>query len=320
MKLQTQIPLTKANHQIDYASKLFLLGSCFSENMGAKLDYYKFQTVQNPFGILFHPLAIENLISRAIKKQLYSENEVFFLNDRWYCFDAHSSVSDISKEKLLENLNKQLKVVQKNLQKATHIIITLGTAWTYTAKPTGKTVANCHKVPQKEFDKLLLSVDEITSSLQRTVNQIETMNKNVQLIFTISPVRHLKDGFVENQRSKSHLITAVHNLLGVPSFGAKGYYFPSYEIVMDELRDYRFYAADMVHPNELAIDYIWEKFREVWISDAVRAIMKKVEEVQRGLRHRAFNPKGLEHQKFRIALQDRIAYLKDTYPFMEFDS
>ncbi|MFD0798687.1 GSCFA domain-containing protein [Maribacter chungangensis] len=320
MKLQTQIPLTKADHQIDYASKLFLLGSCFSENMGAKLDYYKFQTVQNPFGILFHPLAIENLISRAIKKQFYSENEVFFLNDRWHCFDAHSSVSDISKEKLLGNLNAQLRVTQKKLQEATHIIITLGTAWTYTANETGKTVANCHKVPQKEFNKLLLSVDEITFSLQRIAHQIETVNKNAQLIFTISPVRHLKDGFIENQRSKSHLITALNNLLGDPSFGARGYYFPSYEIMMDELRDYRFYAADMVHPNELAIDYIWEKFRTVWISDAVRAIMKKVEEVQRGLRHRAFNPEGLEHRKFRVALQDRIAYLKDTYPFMEFDS
>ena len=322
MKLQTQIQLNKAANQIDYSSQLLLLGSCFSENIGAKLHYFKFRTLQNPFGILFHPLAIENLISRAIKKEYYTENELFYLNERWHCFDAHSSLSDVSKEQLLERLNAHLATTEAHLRKSTHIIITLGTAWVYREKESVKTVANCHKVPQQEFVKHLLSVAEIISSLQRTVQEIQSINKKAQLVFTISPVRHLKDGFIENQRSKSHLITAIHDIVNSPSLGG-GWgedYFPAYEIMMDELRDYRFYDRDMVHPNQMAIDYIWEKFVEVWVSNDAKEVMKKVDKIQKGLRHRPFNAKGLEHQKFQKSLQEKIADLQLGYPFMEFSS
>lgn len=318
MKLQTKIPLIKAGNQIDYNSQLLLLGSCFSENIGAKLNYFKFQTLQNPFGILFHPSAIENLVTRAIKKDYYTEEELFFLNERWHCYDAHSSLSDVHKERLLENLNAQLVQTEEQLSKATHISITLGTAWVYRRKETGKTVANCHKVPQKEFDKRLLTVAEIASSLQCTVSQIQNINKNAQVIVTISPVRHLKDGFVENQRSKSHLITAVHQLLEVSHLGVKGFYFPAYELIMDELRDYRFYERDMVHPNQLAIDYIWEKFVGVWISDDTKETMKKVEEAQKGTQHRPFDPNSGGHQKFQNSLQQKIDDIKKAFPFMEF--
>lgn len=318
MKLQTKIPLTKADNQIDYNSQLLLLGSCFSENIGAKLNYFKFQTLQNPFGILFHPSAIENLVTRAIKKEYYTEEELFFLNEHWHCYDAHSSLSDVHKEKLLENLNAQLVQTEEQLSKATHISITLGTAWVYQKKETGKTVANCHKVPQKEFDKRLLTVAEIAASLQCTVSQIRNINKNAQVIVTISPVRHLKDGFIENQRSKSHLITAVHKLLEASHLGGKGFYFPAYEVIMDELRDYRFYETDMVHPNQLAIDYIWEKFVGVCISDDTKETMKKVGEVQKGTQHRPFDPNSEAHQKFQNSLQQKIDDIKKVFPFMEF--
>ncbi|WP_396636894.1 GSCFA domain-containing protein [Maribacter sp. R77961] len=319
MKLQTQIPLTRANNPIDYSSQLLVLGSCFSENIGAKLDYFKFQTVQNPFGILFHPLAIENLISRAVKKEYYSADDLFFLNERWHCFDVHSSLSDVRRDALLENLNAQLVRTENQLRLATHILITLGTAWVYQKKQTGKMVANCHKVPQKEFKKHLLTVNEITASLQRSVQHIESINKKAQLIFTISPVRHLKDGFIENERSKSHLITAIHTILSIPPSGARGIYFPSYEIMMDELRDYRFYKMDMIHPNTLAIDYIWEKFSKVWISDDAQVTVKKVEEIQRGLRHRPFNPNSEQHQRFQESLKEKISYIKKEHPFMTFE-
>lgn len=321
MKLQTQIPLTEANNQIDYSSQLLILGSCFSENIGVKLDYFKFQTVQNPFGILFHPLAIENLITRAVKKEYYSLDDLFFLNERWHCFDAHSSLSDVDRDTLLESLNTQLVETKNQLRQASHILITLGTAWTYQQKKNGKTVANCHKVPQQEFDKHLLTVDEITASLQRTVQHIESSNKNVQLIYTISPVRHLKDGFTENQRSKSNLITALHNCLNSPSLGGgRGQgYFPSYEIMMDELRDYRFYTKDMVHPNDLAIDYIWERFQQVWISQTAHATMKKVDEIQKGLQHRPFSRASEQHQKFMRSLQDKKKTLQDEFSFMSFN-
>jgi len=219
MNLQTKILLTKAENQIDYDSQLLLLGSCFSENIGQKLECFKFQSIQNPFGILFHPLAIENLVKRSVERRKYTSEEVFFENECWHCFDAHSALSDVSKENLLEKLNAGLKETSDQIIKATHIVITLGTAWVYRKIETNSIVANCHKVPQKTFSKELLSTEEIQKSLENTIQSIQAINKNVQFIFTVSPVRHLKDGFVENQRSKSHLIAAIHNQIISPSSG-----------------------------------------------------------------------------------------------------
>ncbi|MFS4417486.1 GSCFA domain-containing protein [Maribacter sp. 2307ULW6-5] len=319
MKLQTQVPLKKANRPMDYNSRPVLFGSCFSQHIGAKLRYFKFRSFENPFGILFHPLAIENVIFRALKNQGYTPAELFFGNDQWHCFDAHSALSDVSREKLLERLDQQLRETEQRLLGASHLIITLGTAWTYEHIEQGKTVANCHKVPQKEFRKSLLSVAEIRDSLQRMVHQVKTVNPAVQFIFTISPVRHLKDGFVENQRSKSHLIAAVQEVLHAPSFNAGGAYFPAYEIMMDELRDYRFYDTDMLHPNTLAISYIWERFKSVWIADHALGVMERVDQVQRGLGHRPFNAGSARHQEFQAVLATKIRALKEDFPFMVFE-
>ncbi|MEJ1224094.1 GSCFA domain-containing protein [Sediminicola sp. 1XM1-17] len=314
MKLQTFVPLEKAQQPIGYDSHILTLGSCFAEHMGNKLEYFKFQAVQNPFGILFHPLAIENLITRAILEEPYAKADVFFLNERWHCFDGHSILSDASQEILLERLNIGLEQIREQIKMASHMVITLGTAWVYRNKVSNKVVANCHKVPQKEFIKELLSVDEVASSLERMIGLLRSNNTGVQLIFTVSPVRHLKDGFVENQRSKAHLISAIHLVSG------KGFvsYFPSYEIMMDELRDYRFYGLDMVHPNELAITYIWEKFKESWIQEAAYPIMEKVEEIQRGLQHRPFDPNSAQHLTFLRSLEQKMNALKQSYPFMDF--
>ena len=311
MKLQTIIPLKPVENQIDYNSQVLILGSCFAENIGEKLDYFKFQSLQNPFGILFHPLAIEKLIIKAIKKEAYSEDDVFFLNERWHCFDAHSDLSNPSKTNLLEQLNLGLEKTIQQLIKATHIVITLGTAWVYRKKETNAVVANCHKVPQNEFSKELLTVSEIQKSLENSVRNIQAINKNAQFIFTVSPVRHLKDGFVENQRSKAHLLAAIHQI-GETS------YFPSYELMMDELRDYRFYAKDMIHPNEIAIDYIWDKFVEMWILPIAHPIMDKVAAVQKGLKHRPFNIESEQHQQFLKSLEKKIMYLQQQYSFMNF--
>ena len=314
MKLQTQIPLKKAENQIDYNSQLVVLGSCFANNIGDKLAYYKFRALQNPFGILFHPLAIENLISRAIQEESYTGEEVFFLNERWQCYDAHSDLSSVAKEDLLGSLNSGLSKTKLYINKASHIFITLGTAWTYQLKESGKEVANCHKVPQLAFKKELLSIEKIVQSLEAIVHQIQTINTKTQIVFTISPVRHLKDGFVENQLSKAHLISAVHQILK----NGKALYFPSYELMMDELRDYRFYGNDLVHPNDLAITYIWEKFVSVWIAQEAWPTMEKVAAVQSGLNHRPFNPESLKHQEFLKALDQKITYLQKKYPYMKF--
>jgi hypothetical protein len=320
MKLQTQIPLSPSENQIKYSSRIVLLGSCFSENIGKKLEYYKFQTLQNPFGILFHPLAIENLIARAIDGYSYTQDDLFLANERWHCFDAHSELSSGSKEVMLKKLNDALTNTTKALKEASHIMITLGTAWVYEHKERNAVVANCHKVPQKEFRKKLLSQTEIKSSIKRVIESIKKINPKAQIIFTISPVRHLKDGFVENQRSKAHLIVAVHEVLDSLSLGGgQGEaYFPSYEIMMDELRDYRFYERDMVHPNQLAIDYIWEKFKKVWISESAEPIMGRVAEVRKGLQHRPFDPSSEGHKRFLRLLEDKKNALQKVYPHMRF--
>ncbi|SHM83991.1 GSCFA domain-containing protein [Polaribacter sp. KT 15] len=316
MIFQTQIPIKREdNNLISYHSKALLIGSCFSENIGNKLAFYKFQTQQNPFGILFHPKAIENLISRAINSKFYTENELVYNNERWHCFDAHSSLSASDKKTLLDNLNLALKSTKSYLENASHILVTLGTSWVYRYLENDCIVANCHKIPQKKFSKDLLSVDEITSTLKKITSLIKSINKNANIIFTVSPVRHLKDGFVENNRSKAHLISAVHAT--VNSY-MNSYYFPSYEIVVDELRDYRFYSEDMIHPNNMAINYIWEKFTATWFSEDSKPIMKDVETIQRGIAHRPFNGASEEHQKFLKNLHLKKAQLTKKLPFIKF--
>tara|TARA_R110002012_G_scaffold322109_1_gene555992 strand:+ start:15004 stop:15957 length:954 start_codon:yes stop_codon:yes gene_type:complete len=317
VKLQTQIPLAKADHQIDYNSQLLLLGSCFVEHIGDKLHYFKFQTVQNPFGILFHPVAIEHVVFRAVHQKQYTEEDVFFLNERWHCFEAHSDLSSSSKEQLLLQLNQGLDKTLEQLKKATHIVITLGTAWVYETRLSNTIVANCHKVPQKEFSKKLLSVEAIEMSLTHTIALMNSVNDTLQFIFTVSPVRHLKDGFTENQLSKAHLMAALHKIIQAPPLGLRGL-FPSYEIMMDELRDYRFYAEDMIHPNSIAIQYIWEKFNYVWISKAAQSTMLEIDSIQKGLQHKSFHPDSEAHQQFLKNLETKMQSLQKQLPFLKF--
>ena len=306
MNFRTNIQLQKERNQIDYNAKLLLIGSCFSENISKKLDYFKFQTFSNPFGILFNPKAIENLITKAINSEKYTENNIFNLNERWHCFDAHSNLSAVSKNNLLNNLNRAIQQTNKQLSEASHIIITLGTARVYRFIETDTIVGNCHKVPQKKFLNELLTVDEITASLENTCALIKDVNPTATIIFTVSPVRHLKDGFVENAQSKAHLLAAIHKIVDIRK---QLHYFPSYEIMLDDLRDYRFYDNDMIHPNQTAINYIWELFKNVWIDERSTKIMNEVEAIQKGLKHKPFNPNSKKHQQFLATLNSKIELL-----------
>jgi len=316
MNLQTKITLQPQKFsQIDYNSKVLLLGSCFSENIGAKFNYFKFQSAVNPLGILFHPLAIENLITRAINKDYYLDSDLYYNNEQWCCLDAHSKLNNTSKEDLLTELNIEIDNTHQQLQDATHIVITLGTSWVYRHIASDRIVANCHKLPQKAFLKELLSVAQITESLDAIVMLVRSVNPEVTFLFTVSPVRHLKDGFIENTRSKSHLLAGIHSLIEPRK---QLYYFPSYEIMMDELRDYRFYNADMLHPNEVAVDYIWEKFRTVWISEEASKTSELVGSIQAKTLHRPFNPNSEAHQKFLSKLQVEIDQLRSKYPNISF--
>jgi len=316
VKLQTQIPLQKQkNNLIDYKSNILLLGSCFVENIGSKLEYYKFKNLQNPFGILFHPLAIERLIANTINNKFYIEDDVFFQNDQWHCFDAHSKLSNSSKEALLNDLNSNIKSTNKQISESTHVIITLGTSWFYRHIETDSLVANCHKVPQKQFLKELLPIDVISQSLDTIVGLIKSVNLEATIIFTVSPVRHIKDGFVENTQSKAHLISAIHQVIEPRN---QLYYFPSYEIVLDELRDYRFYKEDMLHLNTTAINYVWEKFQQTWINESATKTMSNVETVQKGFQHKPFDQNSKAYQQFLQSLEDKKQVLKLHFPHIVF--
>ncbi|WP_456314675.1 GSCFA domain-containing protein [Pseudomonas shirazensis] len=319
MQFRTQIPISKSINSIDYNSKILSLGSCFAENMADKFDYFKFQNETNPFGIIFNPVSIEQIIERTVEQKWFTEKDVFFYNERWHSFETHSDLSNSDRQELLETLNKAIEITNKQLKQATQIIITYGTSWIYRNIESNAIVANCHKIPQKQFSKELLPVDIIEKSIQNTIDLIQTINPDINFIFTISPVRHIKYGFIENQWSKSHLFTALHQIL--KTYNSKiitSNYFPSYEIMMDELRDYRFYTEDMLHPNQVAIDYIWKRFSENYISESTTLIMQEVDEIQKSLRHRSFNPESEQHQKFLAKLQQKINLLGEKLPHIKF--
>lgn len=292
---------------------MFLLGSCFAENIGDKFEYYKFQNYVNPFGILFHPVAIHNLVAKALQGKKYTDEDVFLNNEQFHSFDAHSKLSQSTKSLMLHQLNAASQKTGHYLKQSSHVIITLGTAWVYKYLETNKVVANCHKIPQQQFKKHILSVQDIVHALQSIISQVKQVNPNVNFIFTVSPVRHIKDGFIENTQSKSHLITAIHQVLDNQS-----HYFPSYEIMMDQLRDYRFYNDDMIHPSNKAVQYIWDSFKEVWFDDTTEKTMQTVALIQKGLQHKPFNASSEAHIKFLEQLVAKQEQLQKQFPFIKF--
>ncbi|MGJ8667341.1 MAG: GSCFA domain-containing protein [Patiriisocius sp.] len=315
MKLTTTIPLSKERNQIDYKSKVLLLGSCFAENIGEKLEYFKFQNLINPFGILFHPVAIEKLITRAINEVEFTEKDIFFQNEQWHCFEVHSSLSNADKDIFLSKLNTALVGFKNYIIEASHIILTLGTAWVYREISNDTVVANCHKIPQKKFIKELLSPDDVSDVLLGIEALIRDVNPNCTLIHTVSPVRHIKDGIVENSRSKAHLIAGTQEIVEPRKHN---HYFPSFEIMTDELRDYRFYGEDLIHPNNTAISIIWEKFKTIWIASETEPLQNKIDIIQKGLQHRPFNPQSEGHIKFEKDLHLKISEVKERFPWIDF--
>lgn len=318
MKLQTQIPITPQENQIDYSSKVLLLGSCFTENIGAKFTYFKLDCLVNPFGIIFNPISIERLIIRALAKENFTDKDIFYHNEQWHCYEVHSALSNGDKEEFLNELNTKLDLLSKYIKKATHIIFTYGTSWVYKTKQDKTVVANCHKISQKEFDKKILSVEMIARSITNVCNEIKKENNAVNFISTVSPVRHLKDGFVENTQSKANLVVAIHNALSPQAQSGDLHYFPSFEIMLDELRDYRFYKQDMLHPNETAITIIWEKFKQTWIVSETETTLQEVASIQRGLAHKPFNENSEAHKVFKRNLQVKIKRLQAQFPKIKF--
>ena len=316
MKFRTEINIPKQKRQINYNSEIVLFGSCFTENIEKHFNFYQFKNNSNPHGILFHPIAIENSINDCIENKKYQEEDLFYFNDLWLSFNHHTKFSSENKKDILDDINNQIQQTNLALTKASHILITLGSSWVYRLKDSERFVANCHKIPQKKFQKELLSIHQVVKSLESSIAKINSVNPNIIILFTVSPVRHLKDGFVENNLSKAHLISAIHQIIDYK----QTFYFPSYEIMMDDLREYRFYKSDMLHPNEIAMEYIWEKFKDSWIDPNSFHLMQEIENIQRSLQHKPFNKFSKKHQEFIQKTESKIKAIQIKYPHIKFSN
>ncbi len=304
LSFRTKSQYIEETNQIDYSSQIVLFGSCFTEKIGEKLDYLKYKSSTNPYGILFNPISIENAILECIENKNYTEKDLIFHEEYWHSFNHHSDFSSMESKLVLEKINSSIKKAHCDLKNASHIIITYGTAWVYEYLDTKTKVANCHKIPQKKFAKKLISPEEIEKSISSIKEAIKKLNPNSTVIFTLSPVRHLKNGMVENSLSKACLLTAIHK-----SIDKSSRYFHAFEIMMDDLRDYRFYSDDMIHPNALAVTYIWSVFKEIWISKKTNETSRRIEDIQKSLNHRPFNTQSKEYNKFKEKLTKKITLL-----------
>lgn len=301
MKLSTVVPVETSISLIDYDSKIVLLGSCFTENIGARLSYFGFCTTVNPFGIIFNSTSLRALIDRAVTRIAFTQEDC----TEYFSYLAHSDLNASSPDQLLTKLNDAREVLENAIKNATHLFITLGTAWVYRHIERNMIVANCHKQPQKKFTKELQTIETITSDLNQISQHVKSIKKDVSITYTLSPVRHIKDGFINNQRSKARLHEAIHSHLE----RTNETYFPAYEIAMDELRDYRFYKRDMVHLNDVGIDFIWSRFGESGINTNTITQQKAVEKYRKLIQH-----KPTDHQAHKIQVQKMKEELLRKFP------
>lgn len=305
---RTVVNFPKPNFEIDFNSNLMFVGSCFTENIGSKFEELGFNADINPFGIQYNPASILNGFDILQQNNFFSEKHLNYNNEKWFSYMHHSIFSDSDKNKCLEKINSRIEKTSAFLKTTNYIFITLGTARIYKLKSSNEVVSNCHKIPAKEFEKILLTHDEIVQSFTRFFQKLLEINKNVKIIFTVSPIRHWKDGAIENQISKSILFVAINELKN--KFD-NIYYFPAYEIMIDELRDYRFYDDDMLHPSKIAVDYIWSRFSENYFSNETQNLITEISKIIISKKHRPFNANSESYKNFLATNNQKINELID---------
>jgi GSCFA family len=315
MDFQLPLHIKPLPQPIRYTDYLMLMGSCFTEHIGGRLDELKFNTLQNPNGILFDPISVCNSLVSYIEQKEYNATDLFYLNELWQSWQHHSKFSGIDKMVVLNTINHCQQQAHFFLKKASWLIITLGSSFSYHLVENNMPVANCHRAPAQTFKKHLLGIEEIIGVLDNTIHRLFHFNPSLQIIFTISPVRHIRDGVVENNRSKARLLEVVHHL--VNKFN-RLHYFAAYELVIDVLRDYRFYDVDMVHPNYPATEFVFEKFTESCIDKDALESMKAIKQVVTAARHKAFEPATQAHQKFLQVHLEKTKNLQQQMPYLNF--
>jgi hypothetical protein len=307
---------------ISYGQKIMLIGSCFTEHIGNYLGEHKLDILQNPNGILFDTLSVCRSLTGYLENKQYDQSNLFQLNELWHSWQHHSEFSNMNEDKVLVKINEHQQKAHEGLKNADWLIITLGSSFAYKLNADipkevalDATVSNCHKAPQQWFTKYLIPIEEQISALDNILYRIKKVNPKLKIIFTISPVRHIRDGVVENNRSKSRLIEVVHHL--VNKFEGL-YYFPAYEILIDVLRDYRFYDIDLVHPNYTATNFVLQHFIKSFFTGEAQQLLDKIKPIVIAKKHKAFNPDSMAHKKFLLQNLDSIQQLEKQYPFLNF--
>ena len=304
MKFRTEVDINVSEKKIGIEDCVFSIGSCFATEMHGKFSEGQIQSLNNPFGTIFNPYSIHNAIQQIYDAKEYHENDLILANENYISLDHHSSFDSRFAHRSLEKINRNIEEANQFLQSTDFVIITFGTSYIYEFLPKNRLVANCHKIPQKFFEKRFLSHQELTNSISKTIEILNDICKNeVQILFTVSPVRHTKDGIVENQLSKSKLINAIHESI---SGKANCHYLPIYEIMMDDLRDYRFYKDDMIHPNSQAVQYIWEKFGNAYFSYETKVFINENNKIITALNHKTNDETNPKYQEFLEKINQKI--------------
>lgn len=315
-KFRTEVKIPDFRFKTGYAHKNMFLGSCFTENIGNRMAELKYPVDINPFGILYNPESVANSLKMLIDGKKFSQNNLVYHGGIWHSFSHHSRFSGENINITLQQINNRIDSSSIFLKTAGFLFLTFGTAWVYRYKKSGEVVANCHKIPDNEFTRHRLSVNEIVADYLQLIKKLRSVNPGIQIVFTVSPIRHWKDGAVENQRSKAILLLAIDEI--IDSFKENCYYFPAYELVMDELRDYRFYAPDMLHISEVAIDFVWDKFEHAFIDTESRHVSGKVQKIVQAANHRPFNKKTSEYNRFLLQMQQQINKLEKEFKNIDF--
>lgn len=317
MHFRTEINISLLQQPFNYATTFMLLGSCFTENMGNLMNNLQFNTCINPFGIVYNPISIANCLQNLLNYQPFTLNNLLYYNQQWCSLQHHGSFSDISADACLQKINNSLLNATNYLKNTKVLIITLGTAFVYRDIKRGSVVANCHKMPANNFNYSMLKIDEILNEFNPILQQLIHSNNNLQIIFTLSPIRHWKDGAANNSLSKATLRVAINELLN--EFKLNTHYFPAFELATDDLRDYRFYANDMLHLSDVAIEYIWKKFIQAYFSSETLLIMDKVNSINKIFNHKTQNPTSEIHKQLINKQQQNIKKLVEQYPFLCFE-
>lgn len=317
MNLFTSVAASKISPQLDYNDVLLCMGSCFATEIGQRLQETKLRCQLNPFGVLYNPMSISSSLRILLENQFPAEDDIISHDGLWHSFSFHGDFSSPTKEGLIANIRHSLDACRDVLKRVTCLFLTFGSAYVYKCKENGKVVANCHKLPEKLFIRNRLTVSEIVDEYSSLLQDIWNVNPTMRVLFTVSPIRHIRDGLHENQLSKATLLLAIDQIKQL--FPDKVLYFPAYELLLDELRDYRFYADDLVHPSHLAVDYIWQRFSEACFSQDTLMVMKSVKEIKNMIGHRPLHPESEEYTRFLQQIVLKIETLSEKYPYFDFD-